>query len=59
MEKHRHRSKKSAGVRAAFFFILCCLGLMAAIGLMFWYWNENDFVPDAHEATPIEAKPGR
>jgi hypothetical protein len=30
---------------------------MVAVGLCFWYWNENDFMPDAHPPSPVDTKP--
>jgi hypothetical protein len=57
VETQHHRSRKSEDLRTAFFCILFCIGLMAAIGLMFWYWNQNDFVPDATPGNPVESKP--
>jgi hypothetical protein len=56
MGSHRH-SRKNESLRTAVFCILFCIGLVVAIGGLFWYWNRNDFVPDAHPANPIENKP--
>jgi hypothetical protein len=57
MESQPHRSRKSEDLRAAFLCVLFCIGLMGAIGLAFWYWNQNDFVPDAAPGNPVESKP--
>jgi hypothetical protein len=57
MERRHRHSRKSSGVRAVIYFILLGVGLMVAIGWMFWYWNQNDFVPDARPGNPVESKP--
>ena len=56
MGRHNH-SRKNETLRTVFFCILFAVGLMAAIGALFWYWNRNDFVPDAHPGNPVETKP--
>jgi len=55
MGRHHH-SRKNETWRTVVFCVLFCLGLMAAIGVLFWYWNHNDFMPDAHPGNPIESK---
>lgn len=56
MERRNHRSRKNSGLRTAVLCILFCVGLMGAVGFMFWYWNQNDFVPDAKPGNPVENK---
>ena len=56
MGRHHH-SRKTETLRTVVFCNLFYLRLIAAIGGLFWYWNHNDFVPDAHPANPMENKP--
>jgi hypothetical protein len=56
MGRHHH-SRKNETLRTVFFCILFAVGLMAGIGALFWYWDRNDFVPDARPGNPVESKP--
>jgi hypothetical protein len=55
MGSHRH-SRNRDNLRTVIVCILFCIGLVAAIAAAFVYWNQNDFVPDAHPANPVETK---
>lgn len=55
MGSHRH-SRKSENVRTVIICVLFVAGLMVAIGSLFWYWNQNEFVPDAGPGNPVDTK---
>jgi hypothetical protein len=52
-----HHSRKNEGLRMLVLCLLFAIGLVAGIGALFWYWNRNDFVPEAHPGNPMENKP--